>query len=154
MAGKPEPIRVEGLRELRSTLKNSNKELKKDFDKSLRLIGVETALDARRRASSEGGALAKGASSIVGGVDFRGAFVRFGGPKAPFMAGAEFGGGAHGKGNPTARGGYTTQFRPWTGNNDDAGYAIWPTIRHRQDGPNRELTEAQINQFIHRNNLG
>lgn len=40
--------------------------------------------------------------------------------------GAEFGGGAHGKGNPTAAGGYTTQFRPHRG---QQGYMVYRWLR-------------------------
>lgn len=55
--------------------------------------------------------------------------------------GAEFGGGKHGKGNPTPKGGYTTQFPPHRGR---AGYFIFPTVRRLRGGEAMYLYRAAV----------
>jgi len=58
--------------------------------------------------------------------------------------GAEFGGGKFGAGNPTSRGGYTTQFRPHL---RTTGYFFYPTVRQEGRYINREY-ESAVNRAL------
>ena len=150
---RPAGVIIEGGDAKSKDLQTFARQLQGTVDDSLRIIGIETANDARKKASGQGSMAAKGAASIRGGVEFRGAFVDFGGNQAPFMAGAEFGGGLHGAANPTSRGGYTTQFRPWRGKGSDAGYFIWPTVRQRQRNDNKRIITEDIEDLARKNDL-
>lgn len=150
--GGVEAIKIVGYRETHKSVRAVSKDLGKELNKSVKVVATETATDARDRAEGESKTLRKGARTIKGSASSTGAFITFGGPEAEYMAGAEFGGGAHGPGNPTPRGGHTTQFPRWRGAGATAGYAVFPTIRDREER-NRELVEEQLAEFFASNNL-
>lgn len=153
MATKPpgghEAIRVEGLAQFQRELRR----VSSDFPRELRLANLEAAevvaTAARAKARSLGGVARKTEPSIKAAAEQRRAKVSFGGPKFPFAMGAEFGGGKYGPGNPTARGGYTTQFKAWRGNDSGAGYFVFPEIRRTKD-PFLEVYEKALFDLIER----
>jgi len=77
---------------------------------------------------------ARGAASGLGGVHAKAApgikainqrpIIRLFVDEHPYILGAEFGGGRR----PTTR-----QFPPWRGKGDEAGYALYPTIREETE---------------------
>lgn len=135
-------VDVQGLREFQKQLR----EIERTLPRELRLAGNEAAEvvvdEAVDRANALGGVAAKAARSLRAASGQREAAVKLGGAAYPFALGAEFGGGLHGRGNPTARGGYTTQFLPWRGNQwtfrglefsqHATGYFLHPAIRDKQ----------------------
>lgn len=127
-------VNVEGLRELNKSLK----EMGPEFPREMRLANKEIATSvleaARSRAFSLGGVAAKTAPTLRVSAGTTSAGVALGGTRAPYAAGAEFGGGR----TPTTR-----QFKPWRGKGSDAGYFLYPTIRD-----NAEEIEAQYREAL------
>jgi hypothetical protein len=110
-------IKVIGLKEFRAELKAI------DLDKGLAKVNYEVAQYVVTAAQSLAGGVsrltARGARSFKPSRSGVAARITLGGSGAPEAAGAEFG----------AR--RFPQFQPWRGDGDDAGYALWPTIRDR-----------------------
>jgi hypothetical protein len=123
-------VKVDGLRELNRALKAIGPEAQKELKEASKTVATFVAADARSSAFSQGGVLGHIAPSIkpVGGVS--GAGVAFGGAAYPMAGGAEFGSIRY------------KQFKPWRGNNSDAGYAIYPAIRQDADRIVTEFTDA------------
>lgn len=123
---------VENLAEFRRALK----QLEGDYPKQLGKVNQDVAQvvvdEATDRAQAEGG-------SYIAALRLRGlraskaqtaASVVLDGAKAPMIFGAEFGAKTW------------PQFQPWTGSGDDAGYALWPAIRDKQDDAAEMYLEA------------
>jgi hypothetical protein len=129
-------VRVSGLaqfrRELRkldepqflNQLKDANNEVAE------RVVGW-----ARSTAASVGRQQASAARSLRAGRQQARATVSFGGRGFEYAAGAEFGASRNQMrtlpNGRRARG--WNQFRPWRGNDDGAGYFLWPAIRRNTD---------------------
>jgi hypothetical protein len=114
-------------------LQRDLRKIDKTLPRSLRVahkqIAESVATEGKRTATALGGVARKAAPAIKPRAEQRRARVLLDGVRYPYALGAEFGGGKYKKGNPTARGGYTSQFKPWRGNGSGAGYFLWPTIR-------------------------
>lgn len=132
-------VRVKGLDELRRELNKLDdagltKELKDvNYDVAKSIIGP-----AQARAASVGRMEARAAATLKASKAAKAARVNFGGAKAPFAAGAEFGAGQNIRrsgGARVLRNGILgwNQFNPWRGNDGGAGYFLYPTIRDRID---------------------
>lgn len=117
-------VRIAGLIELDRALKELGPDLRAELRQTNRDAAERVAGHAKAAAYSLGGVAAKTAPSIKATASFRSAGVGFGGARAPYGAGAEFGGGRR----PTTR-----QFKPWRGNGSTAGYFVYPTIRRDAD---------------------
>lgn len=128
-------VRVKGLDELRRELKKLDDaglidELKDvNYQVAQSIVGP-----AQAKASSVGRMEARAAATLKASKAAKAARVNFGGAKAPFAGGAEFGAGLN-RPRPTARGTVQgwNQFNPWRGNDGSAGYFLYPTIRERTD---------------------
>lgn len=133
-------VRVDGLRELNQHLKALDKDLPKELRKVNKTVAELVRADAKAAAYSLGGVAAHVAPSIkpAAGKDWAG--VAIGGPSYPMAGGAEFGSVRH------------KQFNPWRGNGSDAGYFLYPTIRHDADRILTEYTHA-LDDFLERNGL-
>ena len=144
-------IAIEGLAELSRALKN----LDPDQARELRAANKDAARIAAdagiSRARAMGGELAAGASSIRASAGVKSASVGFGGAKAPWMPGAEFG-AARDRQRSRSTGSYVgyRQFREWRGAGRTAGYAIYPGIRASEDQIVDQYTHA-IDSLIRRN---
>ena len=111
----PAGIKVVGLKELRSALKETDlslKDLNYEAAEYIRVRAVERASGVSRLA-------ARGARSLKASRSGVAARVTIGGPGAPEAPGSEFGSIHH------------HQFPPWQGNGEGAGYYLWPTIREK-----------------------
>jgi len=125
----PDRIQVDGLNELRRTLKAlGDSEGAKEIKSAGRKVAAEIVIPAAKgRASTKleqrAAQTLKPASVSAGGG------LRFGGGFGGAM-GAEFG-AYGGQLRNTRRGTWHgwNQFRPWRGNSTDAGYFLWPAIR-------------------------
>lgn len=126
-----ETVKVDGLTELNRALKAIGPEAQKELREASKKVAGFVASDAAAAARSLGGVAAKTAPSIkaVGGVS--GAGVGFGGSAYPFAGGAEFGAGHK-----------YPQFKEWRGNNSDAGYFVYPSIRRDEDRIVTEFSDA------------
>lgn len=98
-----------------------------NYDVASSIIGP-----AKAKAASVGRMEARAAATLSASKSTVSARVMFGGAKAPFAGGAEFGAGQN-RPRSTARGTVQgwNQFNPWRGNGGDAGYFLYPTIRER-----------------------
>lgn len=115
-------VQVEGLNELNRALRGlGGSELQKELKAAGLEVAKEVTSAARSRALSLGGVAAKTAPSLKATGRNTGAGVSFGGARFPFAAGAEFGSYQY------------AQFKPWRGNQSDAGYFLYPTIRDKSD---------------------
>lgn len=127
-------IEVDGLAQLNLALKALGPKMPRELRKANKTVADFVAADAKSAAQSLGGVAAHVAPSVKSsaGVGFAG--VSFGGPGYEMAAGAEFGAG---HGLPRQRKGGTykgyNQFEPWRGNGADAGYFVYPSIRHDAD---------------------
>ncbi len=140
-------VRVEGLKELRKAFRDVDKDLPKTIRAATKEIAEFLVAPAKARATAVGGATSKMSPSIRAGGDQRSAFIRFGGRGYEMAGGGEFGSyRTHGKDNPTARGGYTTQFKYF----NREGYAVYPTIRERSEEIRRRA-ERSLQALIDRN---
>lgn len=117
-------VNVRGLTEVRKALKEIGPENAKEMVKVGREVAKDVSTKSRDKARSLGGVAAKSATSVRPTAGATSAGVGFGGPSAPWAAGAEFGGGRR----PT-----TQQFEPWRGSGPGAGYFVYPTIRANAD---------------------
>lgn len=88
-----------------------------DADRASADLALRAALGL---ADSLGGVAAKAAGSLKVNEDPLGTTLSLGGPGFDFAMGAEFGGGSRPR---------TRQFKPWRGNDDSAGYFVYPGIR-------------------------
>lgn len=112
------------------------KELGGDAPKKLRQTNKKAAQyvapKAQSAAYAAGSTLAHVAPSIKAAAGAQFAGIAGGGPAHPAFGGAEFGG----QGRPT-----TQQFEPWRGNGENAGYAVYPTIRREMPHVQEIYTE-------------
>lgn len=127
-------VQVSGLRELNKALRDLPGDLQKEMPAINREVAGFVASDARSNALSLGGVAAKTAPTIalLGGA--RSAGVGFGGARAPWAGGAEFGAGRNitrSRRSGTYLG--FNQFEEWTGNGAKAGRFIYPAIRDNNE---------------------
>lgn len=130
-------VQVDGLPELSKALKAIGPDAQKELKVAAKKVATFVASDARSAASSLGGVAAKTAPSIKPSGGVSGAGVSMGGPSYPFAGGAEFGSYKY------------PQFKPWRGNQSDAGYFLYPAIRQDADRIETEFTAA-IDDIIKR----
>jgi len=127
-------IQVSGLKELNKALRDMPGDLQKDLPKINREVAGFVSDTARSNALSLGGVAAKTAPtiSLVGGAKSAG--VGFGGARAPWAGGAEFGAG-HNVSRTRRTGSYLgfNQFQPWSGNGPKAGFFVYPAIRDKSE---------------------
>lgn len=134
-------IHVEGLTQLNRALKQMEPGLQAEFREANKEVATTVAQHAKSKAMSLGGVAAKTAPDITATYSVsRSAGVSFGGARAPWGAGAEFGG----RGRPT-----TQQFQPWLGNGPGAGYFVYPTIRDDAELIEQHYTKA-VDDLIRR----
>jgi hypothetical protein len=124
-------VQVEGLVELNKALKDLGDEFKGEMRRTNKGVADFVATDARAGASAAGSTLAHIAPSIKASAGALSAGVSLGGPAYPMAAGAEFGAGPD-----------LPQFKPWRGNGQGAGYAVYPAIRANADRIESEYGEA------------
>lgn len=135
--GVTQQIRIDGLREFQRELRAVEPKLPRELRKANKAAVTPVAAEAQSRYRALGGVNAKVASSIKAVAQQRSAGIeirptrssRRGSPPIPPF-GPEFGGGLHGPGNPTRRGGHTTQFRPHAGRR---GLGVYPAFRNQSD---------------------
>ncbi len=142
---------AEGLKPFIAELRKSPERLDKEIRRRFRLIAADVRAGARNLASMQHPvpkfprtrATQKQhwsdlLTSIQSGADSDTPWVAVGSDKVPWALGFEFGGGL-----PAGRGrrGGRAQFPPWRGNDSDAGYFLWPTVRDRQD----DVVEQMLN---------
>lgn len=130
-------VRVTGLREFTSALRQIDKELPKLVTMANKTLAETVVAKARPMLVTKGGKQAKSAPTLRASATQRGASVRASGPT---VQGDEYGALAY------------PQFRPWRGSAADAGYAIWPAIRaerkHIEDGYIEQLLQALIDRSL------
>lgn len=131
-------IRIEGLHRFQKDLRALDKDLPKELRKANLAAAEIVAKGATAKATSLGGVAAKAAPSIKALAQQRSASVRIGGARHPYAMGAEFGGGKYGKGNPTPRGGHTTQFGAFS----RSGRFLYPTIADKREEVVEEYGKA------------
>ena len=124
----PDGLKVDviGLRDLQRELRVLDKALPRELRKANLKVAELIAEQTQAAFRSQPGIASEVPSGVKAKAQQREAGITLDAARAPSILGSEFGGGAHRAGNPTARGGYTTQFRPHAGNE---GYALYPTIR-------------------------
>lgn len=144
-------IQIEGLRELSKALKNLSPEQAKELRQANKDAAQIAADAARSRALARGGSAAKGASSIRASAGVRSASVGFGGARAPWMGGSEFGANREGQ-RRRSTGTYVgyRQFDVWRGSGRSAGYFVYPAIRASEDRIVEQYTQT-LDQLIERN---
>jgi hypothetical protein len=126
-------IDVANLREFQRALRDVDAKMPRE----LRVVNLRAAKivaeDAASTMAGQPGVAKRVASSIKAIAQQREAAVRIGRTSVrkgtAMILGSEFGGGLHRAGNPTPRGGHTTQFPAHRGSGGDAGYAVYPSIR-------------------------
>lgn len=122
-------VDVIGLRDLQKALKS----MEDDAPKQLRQANKKAAEIVADRTRSNYRDLPGPAHRVIPTIralaQQRSAAVKIGGARHPYTFGVEFGGGKHGKGNPTPRGGYTTQFQRAR----KGGYGVYPAIKSEND---------------------
>lgn len=126
---------VQGLSDLRRELKKLDDADSAEWRKALGKLNFEVASfvvgKAKPRMSALPGPGHQSAASLVASKSAVSARVALGGARAPFAEGVEFGAGQNVE-RQTARRvlkGWN-QFQPWRGNDANAGYALFPTIRN------------------------
>lgn len=127
-------IRVEGLRDLQRALRAVDAALPKELRQANKEAAEVVAGAARANFAAGTGVAPKVVPSVKALAQQRSASVKIGGARYPYALGSEFGGGKYGPGNPTPRGGHTTQFPPFK----KSGYALYPAIAEKRD----EVVEA------------
>lgn len=117
-------LRVDGLRELRKELRAIDAAFPKELRAANKQVAEQVVVpEARRRA----GALTRPRvgsrllATIRALASQTSATVAMGGARTPYARGMEFG---------SIR---RKQFAPWRGNDRNAGYFLYPTIRERSD---------------------
>ena len=114
-------VQVNGLPELSRALRNVDPALQRELRRMNLDIADFVASDARSAAIAVGGVAAHVAPSIKKTAGAAWAGVAFGGAAYPMAGGAEFGAYRY------------KQFQPWTGNDENAGYFVYPAIRRDAD---------------------
>jgi hypothetical protein len=120
-------------------------------------IAADVAGEARDRAVRVGG-VAKYVAPTIKGTRDRVPVIRMGGGTARLPStnrnrrgnrqtvadviwGAEYGGNRANTGTPK---GHTTQFNPWRGNKERAGYFLWPAVRANSDDIQERYSQALL----------
>jgi len=137
-------VQVEGLAALGKALKNLDPDKAKELRQANKDAASIASTAAKAKALSIGGSAAKGVPSIRASAGLKSASVGFGGAKAPWMGGAEFG-AAQDRQRTRSSGSYIgyKQFPPHRGSGRTAGYFVYPAIR---DNENRIV--EQYNQAL------
>lgn len=133
-------IKVRGLTELNAALRAIGNEAQGELRDASRVVANIVADDARANAYALGGVAAKVAPSIRASAGVRSAGVGFGGAAFPFAGGAEFGSLRY------------KQFKPWRGNQSDAGYFVYPSIRSNSERIAEEFADA-VDDLLRRHDL-
>lgn len=114
-------VQVEGIVELNRALKGLGPEFNGEMRKVSKIVADLEAADSKAAAYTIGGVAAHVAPSLKPSAGALSAAVSMGGGAYPMAAGAEFGSDKY------------KQFKPWRGGGMDAGYFLYPTIRHDLD---------------------
>lgn len=127
-------VRIEGIKELRRSLNQIDKELTKEFRGELKKIGDDVAADARRRVPSRSG---KAAGSIRSGVSGANAYVAGGKKSVRYYGWLDFGSRNPQRGNPRSAG-------PWkkSGTGPKGGRFIYPAIDQNRPEIHRRAVAA------------
>lgn len=133
-------VRVVGLNDLNRALRELGPDLQRELKRTNLDVAQIVADDARSAALQLGGVAAHVAPSIRASARNTAAGVSFGGAGYPMAAGAEF--GAY----------QFKQFQPWRGNDENAGYFVYPAIRQDADRIETEYGAA-IDKLLDRNGL-
>jgi len=133
-------VRVVGLNDLNRALRELGPDLQRELKRTNLDVAQIVADDARSAALQLGGVAAHVAPSIRAAARNTAAGVSFGGAGYPMAAGAEFGAYRF------------KQFQPWRGNDENAGYFVYPAIRQDADRIETEYGAA-IDKLLDRNGL-
>lgn len=133
-------VRVVGLNDLDRALRELGPDLQRELKRTNLDVAQIVADDARSAALQLGGVAAHVAPSIRASARNTAAGVSFGGAGYPMAAGAEFGAYRF------------KQFQPWRGNDENAGYFVYPAIRQDADRIETEYGAA-IDKLLDRNGL-
>lgn len=133
-------VRVVGLNDLNRALRELGPDLQRELKRTNLDVAQIVADDARSAALQLGGVAAHVAPSIRASARNTAAGVSFGGAGYPMAAGAEFGAYRF------------KQFQPWRGNDENAGYFVYPAIRQDADRIETEYGAA-IDKLLDRNGL-
>jgi hypothetical protein len=129
-------IKVEGLDDLRRELRKLDAAgLTNELKEANYRVAQSVIGPAQSRARGLGAMETKAANTLKASRAAKAALINYGGARAPFAGGAEF--GAHRdlrrrRGESSYVG--FRQFAPWTGNGMTAGRFIYPTIRDMTPG--------------------
>ncbi len=143
---------AEGLRPFIAELRKSPERLDKEVRRRFRLIATGVRQVARNLAAMQHPVpkfpRARATQkqhwkdllvSIRSGAESDTPFVLVGSDKVPWALGFEFGGSPNQPGFGAGRS--TAQFPAWRGNDSNAGYFLWPTVREREP----EVQEQMLN---------
>jgi hypothetical protein len=125
-----ESLRVVGLRELVAGLREADPAFAKEIARAHQGIAQLVRAGAVAEASIQGGVAAHAAPSIRVSGTQRSASILIGSTDHPEALGAEFGSVRY------------RQFKAWRGSSGDAGYFVYPTIRHLASDIDRLFLEA------------
>jgi hypothetical protein len=126
MAKSKSAVEIEGLKGFQKHLKSLGPEMTKELKTANFEVASEVKNDAQALADSLGGVAAKAAQTLKASKVATGAVIKYGGPKAPYAFGAEFGSLRY------------KQFPAWRGRVEgltqgNAGYFLFPTVRDDQE---------------------
>lgn len=132
MAG--DPVRIDGLADLRKGLRKIDPELAKEFRNEILPIAQKVAGDAASRVPSRSG---RAAASVRGGVSGNNAYVQGGKKTVPYFGWLDFGARRAKRGNPRSVG-------PWagTGAGPKKGRFIYPAIDANRGAIEKQAADA------------
>src|SRR5690554_6593807 len=123
-------VRVVGLKELRAALRQADRRLGKELALVNYRVAQEVVVPAAKRRAEQpnprqGRPAVRPGRKVVQSIralrQQRAGVVALGSAAAPHAAGHEFGSIRY------------PQFPAWRGNQEEAGYFVWPTIREKRD---------------------
>ena len=120
-------VDIEGLDQFARDLRAAGPAMPKRMGQANKKAAELVADEARRRAKSLGGSAAKGVRTLTSSAAAKQAAIMVGGPRAPWMWGAEFGAKRY-RQFPAWR---DNQWAPDTANG--VGYFMHPAIRETRD---------------------
>ena len=124
-------VKVEGLRELQAELKASDPKLARELTKAHRQVAMTVLVMAREELASQPVPKAdEAAAGMVVAAGQRSASIVHKGDN-PFVRAVEFGTSWHKVFGRWVEASKMKRrvYRPWAGNGDEAGYALYPVLR-------------------------
>jgi hypothetical protein len=130
-------VEVSGLRELQSELKAANPKLARELTKAHKQVAMNVLAKAQDEMRSQPvGKAAEAAEGLSVSAGQKWAGVKLEGGN-PFVRAVEFGASFHRVFGRWVRASSMRRrvYQPWKGNSEDAGYALYPTLRRVLPSP-------------------